>query len=170
MLTDNCGIDNSGIQSGPQMKLLGTSFTVSQSVQAGKAATFSDSSMSSGFTAASGAISSQLGTKSLTLMLWVDFSSLDTNPSVTLMEVGQTNKRGLTFALQNGGLYYNFGSDVSGCTANCATTAYTFKPTLNTWYHLAFVYDATVGAVKIYLNSSAVSTYQVGSPTNLITW
>ena len=74
MLTDTCGSTNQGVTGGPNMNLNSVTYSASQSVFSGNAATFSGITSSYGVTDSNANLYNPMGNDSLTVMLWANWA------------------------------------------------------------------------------------------------
>ncbi|MER5474053.1 LamG-like jellyroll fold domain-containing protein [Streptomyces sp. NPDC002685] len=104
-------------------------------------------------------------TASYAVSAWVNLG--DTSTYRTFVAQGGTNRPSFYLQYSKADNAYRFhaaNADVASPTAFYDATA-TAAPTLNTWTHLAAVFDATTGSMKLYVNGA-----QAGSATNAAPW
>lgn len=167
MLTDTCGNGNQGSTDGPKFNLFGNTYEASQSVKAGNAARFSGEGESGGASDANTVLNNGMGQNSMTIMVWIKWSSIVRygNPIVEF-DKGDIQRGFLTW-LYDG--LHQYAQSTIGCSSQCWST-YSFVPVLNTWYHVAFVYDGSTGAVLTYLNYALVLVRNMEQPESTIIW
>ena len=91
---------------------------------------------------------------SLTLEAWVLFASIPSTGVIVSKTVGSGANDSYLLWYQGGALH-----GVVGNTGGPGTIVdYTWTPTLGTWYHVAFTYDAAGQAEMLYVNGAIVGT------------
>ena len=91
----------------------------------------------------------------LTVAAWVNFSAITGGDRVIVSKPAGTGTND-SFVL-----YYNGGTlraSSGSTTAQATQLTYAWTPTVGTWYHVAYTYDATTGIQKLYLNGAQVAT------------
>jgi hypothetical protein len=100
-------------------------------------------------------------TGSFTLESWIRPSALPTTGNVAVImgkyDSSPANQRGYQLALENVAGSVQLKMTVDESCANGTNVSYrygTFTFALNSWYHVAGVYDAATKAVKVYVNGN----------------
>jgi uncharacterized repeat protein (TIGR01451 family) len=97
---------------------------------------------------------STLRPSSLTLETWVWFTSIPSTGVIVSKTAGSAANDSYLLWYQGGALH-----GVVGNTSGPGTIVdYTWTPTLNTWYHVAFTSDAAGQAETLYVNGAIVGT------------
>jgi hypothetical protein len=97
---------------------------------------------------------STLRPSSLTLEAWVWFTSIPSTGVIVSKTVGSGANDSYLLWYQGGALH-----GVVGNTSGPGTIVdYTWTPSLNTWYHVAFTYDASGQAETLYVNGAIAGT------------
>lgn len=91
---------------------------------------------------------------SFTVAAWVQVTAVSTGYQ-TFVSLDGSNVSAFYLQLRGDSGLFSFtrlGSDSTSATTTVATAA--TPPTINTWYHLTGVYDATAGTIALYVNGS----------------
>jgi uncharacterized repeat protein (TIGR01451 family) len=97
---------------------------------------------------------STLRPSSLTLEGWVWFTSIPSTGVIVSKTIGSAAFDSYLLWYQGGALHGVVGNSGGPGTI----IDYTWTPTLNTWYHVAFTYDSTGQSETLYVDGAAVST------------
>ena len=91
----------------------------------------------------------------LTVAAWVNFSGTPgTYNHIVAKTAGTGTNDSYVVWYQSGALHASSGSP----TSQASQLNYTWSPTLGTWYNVAYTYDSTTGAQKLYVNGSLVAS------------
>ena len=104
-------------------------------------------------------------TKSYTVTAWIKLSSLDGYQ--TFVSIDGVHNSGFFLQLRGdtGKMTLSvLPRDSSADSGKAAVASMTDKPALNTWYHIAGVYDAAAQTLSFYLNGSLQQTVPFSSP------
>ncbi len=99
-------------------------------------------------------------TKSYTFAAWVYLTGDNTNVHTAIsIDGNQVSGSYLQLSAVNGGVFCFCAWSADSSNPQTLYTAMTsYRPSLNTWYHLAGVYDATAQTLSLYVNGSLVQS------------
>jgi hypothetical protein len=104
-------------------------------------------------------------TKSYTVAAWVKLSSLDGYQTLVSIDGAHISSFFLQLRGDSGKLALSvLPHDSNTDPGQAGIASMTSKPALNTWYHLAGVYDASAQTVSLYVNGILQQTVPFGSP------
>lgn len=103
-------------------------------------------------------------TGNLTIEAWVKLET-DTTGNIVTKFNDDTNN--MSYRFQYDAFSSILGLRLSANGSSGTTKSVTWNPTLNTWYHLAAVYNASAGTVDFYENGAQLGTQQSGLPTSI---
>jgi hypothetical protein len=90
----------------------------------------------------------------LTVTAWVNFSALDSTRVIVAKPAGTGTNDSYVVWYASGALRAQAGSAAGQTSA----LGYGWTPTLGTWYHVAYTYDSSTGAQKLYVNGALVTS------------
>lgn len=96
---------------------------------------------------------------------WIKPETVSTNMGIFAKHLNTGNQRGYTLTYQGASNRFIFETSSTGAAGNFTLHSYTM--TAGTWYHLAFVYDASAGEGDLYINGASAGGTQTGLNTSL---
>jgi len=91
---------------------------------------------------------------SLTIEGWAKFTSIPSTATIASKTVGSGTNDSYVLWYQGGALHGTIGNT----SGNGPSVDYTWTPTTNTWYHIAYTYDSGGQAQALYVNGSMVAS------------
>lgn len=107
-------------------------------------------------------------TGDLSIALWVNIQVLPADAGFeTFLSKAVSGARSYYFLITNASGTYKLVVGISGDGSTDPTETVDWAPSLDTWYHIAFVYDALAGSVDFYVNGTQQGIQQTGLPTSI---